>query len=75
MAPTFGLDLHWLISAESTYFDSDLYVFLVKDFRGLGVIFDIYDNDSRRNNPAIFILYNPNGTTVNYNHDNDYQGL
>lgn len=43
------------------------------DFKGFGVIFDVYDNDNRRNNPSVFVLANTNGGATKYNHDNDYE--
>ena len=43
------------------------------DFKGFGVIFDVYDNDNRRNNPSVFVLSNPSGKPTAYNHDNDYE--
>jgi mannose-binding lectin 1 len=26
------------------------------EFKGFGVLFDVYDNDNRRNNPSVFVL-------------------
>jgi hypothetical protein len=26
------------------------------EFKGFGVMFDVYDNDNRRNNPSVFVL-------------------
>jgi len=43
-----------------------------QDFQGFGVLFDIYDNDGRRNNPAIFVVENLNPGATNFNHDDDY---
>jgi hypothetical protein len=43
-----------------------------KDFKGTGIIFDVYDNDNRRNNPSVFVLQN-DGKPANFNHDNDYE--
>src|SRR4051794_24871351 len=42
-------------------------------YKGFGVIFDVYDNDNRRNNPSVFVLANPTGKAAVYNHDNDYE--
>jgi hypothetical protein len=42
------------------------------DFQGFGVLFDVYDNDNRRDNPAIFVLKHDDATEVKYNHDNDF---
>jgi hypothetical protein len=42
------------------------------DFKGFGVLFDVYDNDNRRNNPSVFVLANPTGKATQFNHDNDY---
>lgn len=44
------------------------------DFKGFGVVIDVYDNDNRRNNPSVFVLSNPTGKMTRYNHDNDYEG-
>ena len=42
---------------------------------GMGVCFDVYDNDGRRDNPSVFVLYNPSAENKpTYNHDNDYMG-
>jgi mannose-binding lectin 1 len=41
------------------------------DFDGFGVVFDVYDNDNRRDNPAVFVLKNE-GTETKFNHDADY---
>jgi len=46
---------------------------LRSDFKGFGVVIDVYDNDQRRNNPAVFVLTNPSGKPTSYNHDNDYE--
>ena len=43
------------------------------DFRGIGVLFDTYDNDVRRDNPVIFVLKNDEGVMKQYDHDNDYR--
>lgn len=50
-----------------------------QDFKGFGVVVDVYDNDNRRNNPSVFVLSNPApkdgaGSRIPvYNHDNDYE--
>jgi len=44
-----------------------------KDFQGIGVMLDVYDNDNKRNNPSIFVLNNMEGDVAKYNHDNDYE--
>jgi len=41
------------------------------DFKGFGVMFDVYDNDNRRDNPSIFVLKSDNGQPT-LNHDNDF---
>jgi hypothetical protein len=53
---------------------------LKSDFKGFGVVVDVYDNDNRRNNPSVFVLSNSaaaiaaRGTPApNWNHDNDYE--
>ena len=40
----------------------------------MGVVFDIYDNDGKRDNPLVFVLYNPEAKETTYNHDTDYAG-
>lgn len=42
------------------------------DFQGVGVMFDVYDNDNKRNNPSVFVLDNMQGDRE-FNHDNDYE--
>lgn len=44
-----------------------------EDFAGVGVIFDVYDNDNKRNNPSIFVLENMAGEDTQFNHDNDFE--
>ena len=44
------------------------------DFDGLGVCFDVYDNDNKRNNPAVFVLEQSRGANQrNWHHDTDYE--
>jgi len=43
-----------------------------EDFRGLGIMIDVYDNDGRRNNPAIFVIKNDQGK-FHYSHDLDFE--
>eukprot|EP00287_Rhodomonas_sp_CCMP768_P003371 CAMPEP_0196727950 /NCGR_PEP_ID=MMETSP1091-20130531/8791_1 /TAXON_ID=302021 /ORGANISM="Rhodomonas sp., Strain CCMP768" /LENGTH=538 /DNA_ID=CAMNT_0042070637 /DNA_START=56 /DNA_END=1672 /DNA_ORIENTATION=- len=40
-----------------------------EDFVGLGIIFDTYDNDGKRDNPAISAVYSDG--SVRFNHDDD----
>ena len=48
---------------------------LRNDFKGFGVVIDVYDNDNRRNNPSVFVLASPkDGKAPKFNHDNDYEG-
>lgn len=48
-------------------------LFGLKDtFKGMGVIFDTYDNDGDRANPSIFVLDHTKGGKFSGNHDNDY---
>lgn len=80
--PHFGGDgfAMWLLDSshdptyhnDPTYLSGDIFG-MRRDFKGLGLIFDIYDNDGRRDNPSVFLLYNPEGKETNYNHDNDYK--
>jgi len=47
------------------------------DFNGFGLMFDTYDNDNRRDNPAIFVLRTPDpgqpASPTRFNHDLDFQ--
>lgn len=45
---------------------------LRSDFQGFGIVFDVYDNDNRRDNPSIFVLRNDEGVPTKFNHDNDF---
>lgn len=80
--PHFGGDGFgfWILSSEmDPAFTSDPDaltgpIFGMKnDFKGVGVIFDVYDNDNRRNNPSVFVLANFEGEARKFNHDNDYE--
>ena len=42
-----------------------------KNFNGVGILIDVYDNDARRNNPAVFAIQN-DGNQRTWNHDNDF---
>lgn len=43
------------------------------DFRGFGIILDIYDNDGKRDNPNIFVVANEDKDQIpNWNHDRDF---
>lgn len=44
------------------------------DFKGVGVIFDTYDNDGLRDNPAISFVANLDGVKKNWDHDRDLLG-
>jgi len=79
--PHFGGDGFgfWLLEGlqDPTYHNDPSYlngdVFGIKnDFKGVGIVIDVYDNDARRDNPSVFVLYNPDGVVTSYNHDNDY---
>ncbi|ORC86141.1 putative lectin [Trypanosoma theileri] len=44
-------------------------------FTGIGVIFDTYDNDGMRDNPAVYVLYNDGSNPGRqYHPQNDYKG-
>lgn len=43
-----------------------------RNFNGIGVCLDVYDNDSRRNNPSIFVIQN-DGKTKEFGHEQDYE--
>lgn len=79
--PHFGGDgfAMWLLagdqdpsfSSEPDFLNGPIFG-LKQDFKGIGVAFDVYDNDNKRNNPTIFVLNNPNGDATRYSHDQDY---
>lgn len=80
--PNFGGDgmCMWLLSSDhDPSFADDEAGFtgpvfgMRNDFEGMGVCFDVYDNDQRRNNPTVFALVNEKGQQRNFNHDNDYE--
>lgn len=58
-------------SAEPDFLNGPIFG-LKSDFRGMGVAFDVYDNDNKRNNPTVFVLSNPTGEATKYSHDQDY---
>ena len=79
--PHFGGDgfAFWLLhSSQDPSFQTDPEYLLGsvfgmrEDFRGVGIVVDVYDNNGSRDNPSIFVLHNPTGERTNYNHDNDY---
>ena len=44
------------------------------DFAGLGVCFDVYDNDNKRNNPTVFVIEQKAGAAAtNWHHDTDFE--
>eukprot|EP00808_Paulinella_micropora_P005249 g4768.t1 len=45
---------------------------LKEKFTGIGVCFDTYDNDNRRNNPQIFVLENFQAESPPWGHDTDF---
>jgi hypothetical protein len=79
--PHFGGDgmAVWLLQStqdptfqtDPTHLNGDVFG-MRNDFRGVGVVFDVYDNDGKRDNPSVFVIYNPDGVETNFNHDNDY---
>jgi hypothetical protein len=44
------------------------------NFKGVGVIVDVYDNDGRRNNPAIFAIKNDGVTSFDPRTEQDFEG-
>ncbi|RNE95142.1 putative lectin [Trypanosoma conorhini] len=45
------------------------------DFTGLGIIFDTYDNDGLRDNPAVYVLFNGEGAGKRlYSPQKDFRG-
>ncbi|EAN79384.1 mannose-specific lectin, putative [Trypanosoma equiperdum] len=44
------------------------------DFQGVGVVFDTFDNDGAGNNPAVYVLYNAEGSeNREYTTSNDFK--
>ena len=44
------------------------------DFDGLGVCFDVYDNDNKRNNPTVFVIeQQKTSPPTNWHHDTDFE--
>ncbi|CUG89258.1 lectin, putative, partial [Bodo saltans] len=44
------------------------------EFHGVGIVFDSYDNDRYRDNPAVHVLYNAKGEHKDYNTQSDFRG-
>lgn len=44
------------------------------EFHGVAIVFDSYDNDRYRDNPAVHVLYNPKGQHKDYNTQQDFRG-
>jgi len=44
------------------------------EFHGVGVVFDTYDNDRYRDNPAVHVLYNGVGERKEFNTQSDFRG-
>jgi hypothetical protein len=42
-------------------------------FKGIGVVFDVYDNDNQRDNPHVFVLENFEGKDVKWDHGGDFK--
>ena len=45
-----------------------------RDFRGLGVVFDSFDNDERRDNPAVHVLYGAKDDAQTFSTSSDFMG-
>eukprot|EP00484_Ammonia_sp_Unknown_P019743 CAMPEP_0197048684 /NCGR_PEP_ID=MMETSP1384-20130603/23984_1 /TAXON_ID=29189 /ORGANISM="Ammonia sp." /LENGTH=433 /DNA_ID=CAMNT_0042480849 /DNA_START=10 /DNA_END=1308 /DNA_ORIENTATION=- len=45
---------------------------LTEKFQGFGLVFDTYDNDNNRDNPAIYVLKQERDKMQQWNNDNDY---
>ena len=60
---------------DPDYLSGDI-VGLNNNFKGMGLIFDTYDNDERHDNPAIFVIENLNPPLTSpvkkFDHHNDY---
>lgn len=44
------------------------------DFKGIGLLFDTYDNDGLRDNPSVSLVVNLDGSKTNWDHDRDFLG-
>jgi len=80
--PNYGGDgmCMWVLSSDHdpSFADDDkglsgAVLGMKEDFEGLGVCFDVYDNDQRRNNPSVFTLFQSKDKKKEFNHDNDYE--
>jgi len=78
--PHFGGDgfAFWILTKDldpSFNFEPDYLngpIFGMRDnFQGFGVMFDTYDNDAKRDNPAVFVIENYEGT-FRADHDQDF---
>ncbi|KAG5509958.1 hypothetical protein GH5_07806 [Leishmania sp. Ghana 2012 LV757] len=43
-------------------------------FKGFGILFDSYDNDNRRDNPMVSLVYNDGSPTKRFDPDKDFMG-
>ncbi|KAI5688659.1 Legumelike lectin family [Leishmania braziliensis] len=43
-------------------------------FSGFGILFDSYDNDKRRDNPMVSLVYNDGSSTKRFDPDKDFMG-
>ncbi|KAG5505262.1 hypothetical protein JIQ42_07469 [Leishmania sp. Namibia] len=43
-------------------------------FKGFGILFDSYDNDNRRDNPMVSLVYNDGSSTKRFDPDKDFMG-
>jgi hypothetical protein len=46
---------------------------LKENFRGIGIVFDVYDNDNGRNNPSVFVLENMDGAQKRWGYQQDFE--
>ncbi|MES1906846.1 MAG: hypothetical protein MHM6MM_000075 [Cercozoa sp. M6MM] len=57
---------------RSDYLDGPVFG-MKANFKGFGVLFDTYDNDARRDNPQVGVLFNPRGDMRAWQHEQDYR--
>ncbi|CAC9465572.1 putative lectin [Leishmania infantum JPCM5] len=69
----FGADGFGVWVAQPPRFDGPLFG-RPSTFNGFGVLFDSYDNDNRRDNPMVSLVYNDGSNTKHFDPERDFMG-
>ncbi|CAG9570987.1 putative lectin [Leishmania major strain Friedlin] len=69
----FGADGFGVWVAQPPRYDGPLFG-RPSTFNGFGVLFDSYDNDNRRDNPMVSLVYNDGSNTKHFDSENDFMG-